>query len=195
MKLVDLFKKHKWEDVQARLLELYPDQDVNIEGYEYVFYLLPTLEPEDSEGMKLCIRHADNAYLCKEDQEVDEWEDVFGKNGELTKDFDGEVYRDEDGNTFEQTWALEFQRWNLWGSMDVDEETLQNYKELDIIVHSLWEMTFCGWDQEDIQEQKEELDRRCKEIEDGTAELIPWEEVKERLEKELEGESDETADS
>jgi len=184
MTFAELIKKHKWEEIESRFLELYEDQSETLEGYEYVFTLLPTLEYEDVGNMRLCIFHADNKDLC-DDEDPDEWEDVCGRNGEPLKNFDGELILDDDGKEREETWAIELSTWNYWASLPVDAETLSQYSEIDVICHALWEMTFFGFDQEDILAVKTDLNERCEEIKNGTAELIPWEEVKKKLEEEI----------
>jgi len=41
--------------------------------------------------------------------------------------------------------------------MEVDPETLQQLDEVDILVHCLWEMTFCGFEQETIQQEYKQI--------------------------------------
>jgi len=53
--------------------------------------------------------------------------------------------------TTDESYAIEFRPWAEWLDMDIDEETLSNYLESEIIVHCIWEMTFCGYDNDDVQ--------------------------------------------
>jgi len=43
--------------------------------------------------------------------------------------------------------------------MDLAPETLDNFSELEIISHCLFEMTFCGYEQEEIQEQFDSINK------------------------------------
>lgn len=47
--------------------------------------------------------------------------------------------------------AIEFTAWNEWQGMDIDKKSLQNFSELEIIAHCLYEMTFVGFEEEEIQ--------------------------------------------
>jgi hypothetical protein len=41
--------------------------------------------------------------------------------------------------------------------MDIDENTLQDFTELEIIAHCLYEMTFMGFEEEEIQPELDKL--------------------------------------
>lgn len=183
MILVELFQKNKWEDISKRFVQLYPEQEKNLEGYEHIFDLIPTLEREDVKNMRLCIRHANDRDISPED--VREWEDVFGVDGEPLTDGDGNVCHDKNGLPIETTWALEFNSFGYWANLPLDEGSLKNYGEIDFICHALYEMTWFGFDQDQIKAQADEINRRYEEVENGTAKLIPWEDVKKSLEEKL----------
>jgi len=169
MILQDICKKVKYEDISKRMLELYPNQDKLIDAYQEVFTELLSLEIESVDNMKLCITHVISDY------DQTEYEDVHGKDGSFLKDFDDKDYVDELGNKTEAFWALEFQTWAYWVSLPVDEETLKNYSELDIVVHCLWEMTFCGFSQEEIEIEKDSLENIVEGIKSGEIETYPFE--------------------
>ena len=57
-----------------------------------------------------------------------------------------------------------------------DAYTTQYHLE-DLLIWFLYEATFFGYQRENVEEEAEELERRHQEIEDGTAELIPAEQV------------------
>jgi hypothetical protein len=66
--------------------------------------------------------------------------------------------------------------------MEIEADTLNEYLESDIIAHCLYEMTFFGFNEDDISAQREELRRCVDEIEAMTEEerrekLIPMEQV------------------
>ena len=80
--------------------------------------------------------------------------------------------------------------WEEWLDMAIDPASQQDYSDPKILAHCLWEMTFFGFDQTTIRNQKEELDRRVKEL-DNMAEdekkerLIPMEQVLKKIESKL----------
>lgn len=75
-------------------------------------------------------------------------------------DFDGEEYIDVSGkyknpkNEEEKySQAIEFTSWRQWLGMEISTESLTHFSELEIIVHCLYEMTFMGFEEEEIQEE------------------------------------------
>ncbi len=78
----------------------------------------------------------------------------------------------------EQAYGIEFISREEWLGMHLTDDTLKNYSNEDIIAHCLWEMTFFGFTDSEVQKKKDELidsclaeDGECYTIEDGT--LIP----------------------
>ncbi|TAM48214.1 MAG: hypothetical protein EPN55_00570 [Gammaproteobacteria bacterium] len=70
--------------------------------------------------------------------------------------------------------------------MDIDPQTLRDYTPAQIMAHCLWEMTFHGFEQSEIQAERDEIKRRVEELDSMTEEerrkrLIPWEQVKKDL--------------
>ena len=79
-------------------------------------------------------------------------------------------------------------KWEKWLGMDVAPETLYNFNELEIIAHCLFEMTFCGYEQEEIQEQFDSINRTVEDYKKMTGEekeekTISLEELKKKLDK------------
>jgi hypothetical protein len=58
-----------------------------------------------------------------------------------------------ESNSITNNYAIEFAKWENWLGMKLAPETIDNFNELEIIAHCLYEMTFCGYEQEEIQEQ------------------------------------------
>ena len=80
-----------------------------------------------------------------------------------------------------ERYGLDLSRWEEWLAIRVPQSLLDAMPDAEILAHCIWDMTFYGFTQERIAETRAELDRRVKEIDEGKAELIPWEDVKERL--------------
>lgn len=154
MKLKELIDKTEWAPVEKSLLEAYPDDDVNPKAYENVYKTLSSMAPGKTD-MRICIEECFN-----EDCDIS----VFGKDGTLNKDLEGFEYRvkfiDTEYANSEACYGLDLVPWNMWLGMEIDPPALETYSEAEIIAHSLWEMTFAGFDQDEIREQAEEMCER-----------------------------------
>lgn len=144
MKLKELIQSNSWLSVSAILLQLYPDEEKNISGYEKVFEELMFMLPEDSEIL-IVVAHQ------KDDFDGEEYVAVSGK------------YANPKNEEEEYSQAIEFTPWSQWLGMEISPESLLHFSELEIISHCLYEMTFAGFDEEHIQE---ELNSMEKSIED-----------------------------
>jgi hypothetical protein len=86
----------------------------------------------------------------------------------------------------EESYAIEYTPWGKWLGMSIDQVSSENFSEVEIIAHCLWEMTFAGFDQRSIKEKIDELKRIAEEIENMTEEerkekLIPMGEMEKSL--------------
>jgi hypothetical protein len=145
MKFKDLIDKYAWDDAQAALLRLYPDEEKSIEGYQQVYEALRSLSPAETK-MRICIESVTS------DLDGETYEDVSGKDGRTRREASPEVdWNDEQGNK-EESFGIEFTDWAEWLGMEIDAETAARYSELEIIGHCLWEMTFFGYTQEKIRQ-------------------------------------------
>jgi len=129
MKFKELILKYNFQEIKTRMLVLYPDQDINIDGYEHVFNKLKVMEPVNS-SMLLDI------FLVS----ISKW------NEEEYTSVSGLIEGEEIG------YAIEYTKWNEWLGMELTENSLIDYSELDIITHCLWEMTWTGFEEEEIEE-------------------------------------------
>lgn len=84
-----------------------------------------------------------------------------------------------------ERYGLDLSRWEEWLAVRVPQSLLDAMPGAAIVAHCVWEMTFYGFTQDRIAETRTELERRVREVDEGKAELIPWEEAKERLRGEL----------
>ena len=92
----------------------------------------------------------------------------------------------------DDTWSLGFHPWGEWLKSEMDVDTAV-YDDLDVICHCLWEMTFYGFTNEDVQEELAELDRRVDDIKSGKVEGTRFKSVDEMMDyfKSKIGEEDE----
>lgn len=132
MKLGEVIRTNNWLSVELTLLNLYPDQEENIQSYRRIYSLLQEMEARES-AIEIVI-----------EQEFDEETQELGL---------GNVYGIDHASKNEITnaVALEFTVWDKWLGMEVSELTQREFTELEIISHCLYEMTFVGYDEEEIQ--------------------------------------------
>jgi hypothetical protein len=156
MKLMTLFEKSRWDAVWPNLLKLYPDQEASLADYERVYWNLLSASAADT-TLHIVIK-----YVPKEGKYGGYW-DVSAQNME-----DLEIY------------AIEFRPWEEWLGMEIDLETLNTLAPLDIICHSLWEMTFIGYDQDEIKQKWNEVLQAKDEMSDARH-LSSWEEFLEDM--------------
>lgn len=132
MKLNDLIKKHPWEEVETALVRLYPDHESELPGYHRVYEKLKTLVPVPSD-LRLSIQLVYSEHTR-------EFEIELKCIGPAQK-------AGGSGSLF----ALELTPWANWLGMEIHAKTLQDFSEDDILAFCLYQMTFFGFTQEDIQ--------------------------------------------
>ena len=134
MKFSDLIKSNSWLSVEIAFLQSYPGEKRNMSGYERVFNDLLLLTSIDSD-ITIVVKNS------KDEFDGEEYVDVSGYFTDPAKSID------EISNSL----ALEFTPWEEWLGMDVDEQSLLEFSESELICHCLYEMTFISFDQKKIQ--------------------------------------------
>lgn len=152
----EIIKKYKWEDIQKEFLKLYPDQKKNIKGYKKVFNVLQKIKPQKS-NVKI------ELDLSKEKENRKPYVRVGGIE---RKEFP--IEKDSWIKDWRRSYAIEFQPWSKWLGMEIDAVTEYQFSELEIIVHCLWEMTYCGFQEKEVQGYLKELKRRGKKCQKST---------------------------
>lgn len=163
MKFKDIINKVYWNDVEF-IINNYYKEDTTM--YEKVFNELKILKEENCDNMRLYVEEY-------KDFDGELSIEVIGRNGSLNKDSsDFEFYKDnvtEEYANSETTYALEMTRWEKWLDMEVPFSVISNFSLPEIVAHSLVEMTFFSFSQEDIQDKCEELSKRVEDIKSGKA--------------------------
>ena len=141
----------------------------NIIGYETVFNKLKSLSPTETDFLIVLSNE-------KDDFDNEEYVHVSGYKKHH------EDNEDEPPNSY----SLVLTNWSEWLGMDMDEKSLSEFTELEIISHCLYEMTFFGFDQETIQKEMDEIERSVDEIKNMTEEekktkLKSWDDLKREL--------------
>ncbi len=140
MKFTDLLKNNTWLSIEIVLLQLYPDEKKNISTYEQIFNDLKFREPVFGD-ISIILRNE------QDDFDESEYVDVSGRENNPKENTDA----------LTDALAIEFTPWNEWLGMDIDKNTLQDFTELEIIAHCLYEMTFMGFEEEEIQAEMDKL--------------------------------------
>lgn len=173
MKLYDLIKSKNWLSVELTLLQLYPDQEKMVDAYRKVYEKLKLTEPADHE-MEIVLKEYDS-YTDFESIK-DTYIDVSGRT-KIT-----------DPNSETTSYAIEFVEWKNWLGMDLAPETIENFSELEIIAHCLYEMTFVDYDEDAIQGKLKTLNDQVEEYikltdEEKKQQIISFDELKRRLDE------------
>ena len=156
----ELLKTVAFDDVWTELKKEYSLKDEEFEAYFKAFKQLNELTPEpNNDGFRLVVARVEDGF------EPGTFNyDVFG-----TKPGDSEHY------------ALEFSSWSKLLSFEVVEKCVEVYSAVVVAAHSLYEFTFFGYDADEVQAKTnmeiEILNERCNEIENGTVELVSFDEV------------------
>lgn len=169
MKFAEIIKRNLWPGIELVFLQLYPKEKKNISGYEMVFSDLKLLSPTNSD-ITLVVDWA------KDDFDQEDYVDVSGYENH------DQDYQDDENHSL----ALEFTSWDQWLGMNIDEKSIKDFSESELISHCLFEMTFYGFNQEEIQKEADELEKIANEIDHMTEEekktkLKSWEDVKKEL--------------
>jgi hypothetical protein len=149
MKFKQLITSVYWEFVEKLLKDHYELKDSELHGYNLVYNLLLVMEPEETpetndwqQGLQICLTKKEKD--ADDDDDGKPWINVDGKDPNASDP--SEAYM-----------AIEFVPWAQWLNMEIEPETLANFTEIEIVAHSLWEMTFCGFDEKEVQHKWKSL--------------------------------------
>ncbi|MCZ4319045.1 hypothetical protein O4H26_08590 [Aequorivita viscosa] len=132
MTLKELIQNYSWPSIYSKFLEIYPEAEKGLQGYKTVFEKLSNMKAEP----------IDMAIAITKEKDMidgDYFIDVVGKyNNPTTPE---EKYPQ----------GIEFLPWRQWLGMNIDKNSLMNFSEQEIIVHCLYEMTFEGFNEDEIK--------------------------------------------
>lgn len=149
MTLKQLILNNTWPTISTVFIETYPDSEKSMAGYKTVFTKLVLLNPEETDI---------SIVITKEKDGDEEYIDVSGlHNHPRNKE-----------ETYSQ--GIEFTPWRKWLGMDISKESLNDFSEAELIVHCLYEMTFEGFEEEDIENRIISIDKSRMERESLTEE-------------------------
>ncbi len=154
MKFHEIIKSTSWLTIELTFLRLYPDQEKYIENYRLMYETLKFLEPVESDIEIILYQYYDDGKPSVVD--------VSGINPHPEPD------------DITNGLALEFTSWDKWLGMNIAPLTLREFSEPEIICHCLDEMTYAGFDEEEIQAEFSKL----KSIVDEYKAMSPEEKAK-----------------
>lgn len=102
-----------------------------------VFDVLRTMEPVKKDDLELAVWHG------------------LTENHELGYNVSGIGYHELLGD--HTCYAIEMTPWNEWLGMPVEEDTLKELTPAQIVGYSMYEMTYLGWTEEEIQDSVNEM--------------------------------------
>ena len=151
MILKEIINQVKWQDVAIAIVTEYPWCRRSIEGFRGVFETLSLMEPVESE---YSIKFENRPEILKSKYKHP---DVVGvKEG------------------VNERWALSFCPWKEWLGMVVCQETIEGFLMSQIVANCLFDMTFFGFTEELIDQEKQKLERSLKESEEQPEDLIEF---------------------
>lgn len=149
MTFKQLIESNTWTDISPIFLNLYPDAEEDLLGYELVFKKLESIIPEKTEV---------SIIISKEKDGEEDYFDVSG------------LHNNPKSKEDKYPQGLELTSWNKWLGMDIHKQTLKGYSELEIIAHCLYEMSFAGFSEEDIPKALHRIEKSIKERQTMTKE-------------------------
>jgi hypothetical protein len=158
MTLQECLSFSPFEIVWQYMSVLHPDYIELRDMYEAVYNDINAIEAEQSE-YSICIDKIESKT------EPTRWE-VFGVNGTRNKD----IPEEEGGVSAEHPhadrlvpYSLMYQSRAKWAGMKIDSFTVCEMPTIDIAAQCLKEMTSIGFDEESVEESKNELSSRVEE--------------------------------
>jgi hypothetical protein len=160
----ELLEKVVFDDVWITLQKEYSMKNEAFEAYFKVFNQLKRLTPEPNhDDFRLVVARVEDGF----------------EPGTYTYEVFGVKPNNNDH------YALELKAWSEWLSFEVVEKCVEEYGMAAFVAYSLYELTFFGFDASDVEVNiKAEIElvkERLSEIENGTAELVSWDEVCESI--------------
>lgn len=167
MTFQELLQSVPWPMVETYVYDHYKAHGSFLDKHKDVYDLLLTMDPV-STGMRLRLTIHNEA---EPGDEPDYYVDINGSNGTKNRDMPDFKYMnipDNDPRADELVWfALEFQPWQHWLGMEIEQETLDKFPPEAIVAHCLWEMTFISFDEKEIRAQHDMLEKTVEDIKAG----------------------------
>jgi hypothetical protein len=160
----ELLAKVEYDDIWKELKTYYDCGDIYYKAYRDVLLELERIDPNSGDPPTTIV-------VAK----IENWLEP----GEYIFDVFGIIGRDK------SHYALEWSLWDEWLGFNVLDKSVQIYGDPAVAAHSLYEMTFFGYNYSDVSKkvskEKAILDKSIKEIEEGKVKLVPLDEFMDEL--------------
>lgn len=151
IRLATILQEVTFEDVFKCLIRYFTDQEVNKDAYLSVFNTLLEKKPKK--------HNLDDLFIC-----VEKSKDDFSND-------DREYLNTYGINVINHTnirYGLEFCEWIDWISMFITKETLKTLSKEEIVASCLYEMTFFGFCEEKVKDEKQTMINRFEDLKSWT---------------------------
>lgn len=147
--------EEKLENFFDEFFKLYPDEINNKDGYIYAIDGINNVKITKTKFSAII------DLFYNDLDEVDSYISVYGVNPESEEDEFGQ-------SGIDIHWAIEYVSWSEWLDMDIIIKTNDSRcdNNTKILAHILWEMTWCGYTQEHIDEQCQEIKYQKENLDD-----------------------------
>ena len=140
MKLTEIINRNSWSAIEPVFLQLFPDDKEDISDYKMAFGDIKLISPTNS-NITL------NVSWVKDDSDDEEFVYPSGYYNHP------EDYQEGQNHML----ILDFISWDKWLGMDMDEQSIKNFSEPELISHCLFQMTLYGYSEKEIHETEVKL--------------------------------------
>ena len=138
MKLKDLIKKYDFEQIFAKLIELYPEEKKNEEGYKNAF-----TEMKELTNSKIKVNPKSNIIV------------EYIEKDKLVK----EPYWSVSLLENDKRYCIELSQWDSLMNYNCKIEDME---EINFLSYVIWELTYSGFSQKEVKKQHDELIKLAK---------------------------------
>lgn len=147
IRLKDYIADANFDDVMTAMCKWWPDQNKNRNGYFDVWNHLQEMKAIKTNWfVRVRKIHEDERDTPFGKIEACDWLSVDGIDGAG------------------RCWAIEFEPWKHWLGMNIEKTTLDILSKDEIIAAILFEMTFDGYEEKDVQSKWKEINDAIEDI-------------------------------
>lgn len=134
MKVHELLYRCEQKAVVDKLIELYPGEKKNVEGYNAAYQELLSIQNIDNSEDTICFE------IHKSEFDDEEWVDVY--------------FLKDDGVS---RYALDFKSWHSILGMNVNSDIFTYMDMVDVFAHILFEITYYGFSNAAVSQKFSEI--------------------------------------
>ncbi len=148
----DVIDSVEIDKVREKFISLYPDYVDNVDKYMDVLKKLKEMEPQkDKNSLDMVVA-------------VDYYEPEFDED-EVVGSY--RVHGFDENSEISYFWAIEYSEWSKWLGWKADKRYISIYGKDAYVSHCLWEMTYGGFTEDEIQGKVDDIKGRDEENNGG----------------------------